>query len=259
MSNQQALTNKAFWDDSWKQRAPVRHVNPRRYLDYRFAKLFHAVLPRRQALALEPGAGASIWLTYMVKQFGYRVVGLDYSRLGCEMLAKNLGAARERALVIEGDIFQDCFPDHTFDVIFSNGLIEHFTDYLQVLRVFTRWLKPDGILLTFVPNKKYVFRHIERRIAPEVDAQHVLMEPGDLGVAYRALQLEQISAFYFGSFSTWKYTSYLKGISHRASQVASRVLCTGVQTVLRTTGAEPESKQFSPLIVAVGRVPRGKR
>jgi SAM-dependent methyltransferase len=233
-------------------------VNAARYLDYRIAALFRTHLRRREALVLEAGAGASVWLTFFAQEFGYRVVGLDYSRIGCEMAWRNLEPVRERALVLEGDIFQPCFAPQTFDMIFSNGLIEHFTNYGQVLEGMSKWLKPSGMLITFVPNKKYAFRHIERRIAPDVYDHHVLLGPEDLAAAYREIGLENVSSFYFGSFSTWKYTSYLRGAVKTMSQVASRMANAAVQTPLRLTGLMPESRLFSPLVVAVGTVPARK-
>ncbi len=255
MDTQKALTQKEFWDGGWENRPAVRRANTAKYLDYRIARLFQAYLPRGDCLALEVGAGASVWLTYMAQEFGYRVVGLDYSRLGCSMVWGNLAFVRERALVVEGDVFQGCFAPNTFDVIFSNGLIEHFTDYTQVLGKMREWLKPKGMLVTFVPNKRYAFRHVERRIAPHVYDHHILMGPTELETAYRAIGLDMVSSFYFGSFSTWKYTSYLKGPAKTASQITSRLLCSLVQTPLRLASAEPESRMFSPLVAAFGSVP----
>lgn len=38
------------------------------------------------------------------------------------------------------------------DLVISMGVLEHFTDSAEVMRAFSRYLKPGGLLLTTVPN-----------------------------------------------------------------------------------------------------------
>ena len=45
--------------------------------------------------------------------------------------------------------------DHRFDIIFSDGLLEHFVseDQNRIIKNLSSVLKDDGVLVTFVPNK----------------------------------------------------------------------------------------------------------
>jgi cyclopropane fatty-acyl-phospholipid synthase-like methyltransferase len=191
----------------------------------------------------------------MAEKYGYQVVGVDYSRVGCELLKANLVSHTDNALVVQGNIFQNCFCPGTFDMVFSYGFIEHFTNYSEILALFRAWLKPGGLLITLVPNKRYFFRHVERWIAPDVFDAHVPLKPKDLEDAYRQIGLEDIRSSYLGSFSTWKYVSKTEGMTQFFLRIVSRALCLPVHTLLRASGLEPESKMFSPLIFAIGKIP----
>jgi 2-polyprenyl-6-hydroxyphenyl methylase/3-demethylubiquinone-9 3-methyltransferase len=253
MLDQKSLVEKSFWDAGWAIEKS-RRINLHDYQSYRIARLFDQVLPRGPVRTIEIGAGNSAWLPYMTQKFNHRVIGVDYSKIGCDLLKLNLGGDLSRASVIQGDMFQNCFAPAVFDVVFSNGLIEHFPNYIDILSAFKQMLKPNGLLITFVPNKKYFFRHIEKRLAPDVYAAHILFEPAILATAYQKIGMSQIQAAYFGSFSTWKYNSYAHGLTKRTLQFFSRILSGPVQTFLRVSNLEPESRAFSPIIMAIGRL-----
>lgn len=254
MAPESALTERSFWDSGWLMHKP-RTVNLKKYQEYRVTKFLDNHLPQTPSLALEVGAGNSAWLPYMAQRYGYRVVGLDYSEIGCRLLKANLREHLDRSLIIQGDLYQDCFVPAKFDVVFSTGLVEHFTNYQDILALFASWLKPGGTLVTLVPNKRFLFRHVEKMLAPDVYKNHILFEPHQLAMAYENIGMGDISASYLGSFSTWKYNSYTKGFTRFVLQAVSRSLCAPVHTFLRSNSLEPESRQFSPIIAAVGLKP----
>jgi hypothetical protein len=250
------LTEHSFWDGEWREYGKPRKLDRRSYLDQRIAQFFDTHLPRSPLLAVELGAGNSIWLPYMGANYGYDLVGLDYSRMGCYLLRANLELVGvQNALIVEGDILQNCLGPGTVNVVFSNGLIEHFTHYPEILALFKSWLKPCGWLITFVPNKKHLFRHVEKWLARSVYDAHVLMEPKDLEDAYKQIGLEEIAVGYLGSFSTWKYTRFAQGATRVFLRGLATALNNPIHAVLKGTGWKPESKMFSPMVFAIGRVP----
>ncbi|MCS6806157.1 MAG: class I SAM-dependent methyltransferase [Acidobacteriota bacterium] len=251
-----SLTEKSYWDRKWDARAPARRLNLREYLNSRIAAMLADVLPPTPARVLEVGAADSLWLPYLGSTYGYEVVGVDYSRVGCQRLVANLAEMPGEAMVVEGDVTQPCFAPGSFDVVFSNGFIEHFTEYGQLVALFRSWLKPRGLLITLVPNKHYAFRYVEQWIAPTQYHAHVLIEPSDLQKAYEQAGLQEIVAGYLGSFATWKYNSKAKGLTRWLLRVSAKAIGWPVHTVLRTTGWTPESRMFSPLVYAVGRAPQ---
>lgn len=248
------LTKHSFWEGGWQFHKKAQRVNLKNYQHYRIAQFFDRHLPDSPLLAMEVGAGNSIWLPYMIEKYNYSVVGMDYSKTGCELLKVNLQPNSHLSyLVIEADMFHYCFRPYTFDVIFSNGLIEHFTDYPTLIGLFKKWLKPGGFLVTFVPNKQHFFRYIEKKLAPEVYDAHMLLSPADLLTAYQKQGMKDIQTGYLGSFFTWKYNSYARGLKRPLLLGLSRILNLSVHTLLRTSGFEPESQAFSPHVYALGR------
>ena len=53
------------------------------------------------------------------------------------------------------------FKKNQFDVVFSSFLFEHLTREAlnRVMRQLRAILKPDGVLITLLPNFKYIARH----------------------------------------------------------------------------------------------------
>jgi SAM-dependent methyltransferase len=99
---------------------------------------------------LEVGAGSGRDSAALARA-GARVFLLDASAGALELAALTDGEFRGRSLVL-GDALGSPFPDATFDVVFHQGLLEHFPDPLPLLLENRRILKPGGILLVDVPQ-----------------------------------------------------------------------------------------------------------
>jgi SAM-dependent methyltransferase len=54
---------------------------------------------------------------------------------------------------LAGDATELSFPEQTFDIVFSQGLVEHFRDPLPPLQEQVRVLKSPGYLIVDVPQK----------------------------------------------------------------------------------------------------------
>ncbi len=104
--------------------------------------------------ALDAGCGSGFFSAYFCDQ-GMQTVSLDYAEAA-------LAAAREatsgRAQIIKADMLNDDLGfllNQKFDLIFSDGLLEHFIAKDQD-RIMSQWMKlltDDGCLVTFVPNR----------------------------------------------------------------------------------------------------------
>ena len=117
---------------------------------------------------LDFGAGGghdSVPLAYM----GCEVDALDCS----DVVLKNLIAYKEsvekfagrnlKINTIAADILEADLPLCNYDVIFSCGVMEHFTDERgEVYRTLAQALKKGGRLVTFVPNGNHPLRARQR-------------------------------------------------------------------------------------------------
>lgn len=111
--------------------------------------LIHHELAGRRLLDVGAGTG---WFSQRAAARGARVVALD---VGLHLLQK----VREkcRAALVASDACRLPFPDGTFDAVLSSECIEHTTDPLGAVREMARVLRPGGVLVVTVPNRRWRF------------------------------------------------------------------------------------------------------
>ena len=100
---------------------------------------------------LEVGAGTgrdAVTLAAM----GAEVVTLDYVAGSLGLTLKAAGRAGVRVTAVCGDGTGSPFADGSFDVVFHQGLLEHFRDPLPMIRDNLRILKPGGCAVIDVPQ-----------------------------------------------------------------------------------------------------------
>ena len=85
--------------------------------------------------------------TYQLCHHGFDAVGFEISRPRAEY-------ARERIGVKVLDSFADlsALPDGSFDVIFSNHVVEHLTKVRETFELMFRLLAPGGVAFHVLPN-----------------------------------------------------------------------------------------------------------
>ena len=109
--------------------------------------------PARGQHLLEVGAGNSRYLPGFARAFGYEVAGLDYSAVGADLAVMNLRREGVDGDVAVADLFEP--PDRfvgIFDVVFTMGVVEHFTETADVLQACSQYMASRGTMLTIIPN-----------------------------------------------------------------------------------------------------------
>ena len=104
--------------------------------------------------ALDAGCGSGFFSVYFCDQ-GMQTVALDYSDAA---LRATQAAAGGRAQTVQADVLQENLTSRLpgrFDLIFSDGLLEHFVpkDQDRILQQWKGLLTPAGYIVTFVPNR----------------------------------------------------------------------------------------------------------
>ena len=172
-----SLPDKAFWD-----------AYARNSAEGEYESLFHNVLwrllPRERPLAyLEIGCAPGHDLAYFARRYGYRVSGLDYSRMDLVRAAlAHEDVVPER--LIEAD-FTTYESAERYDVVASFGLVEHFADPDWAVRRQAAFVRPGGYVVVEVPNLRYVNGLLCRLFLPRLLAAHNLaaMSPRRLAAA----------------------------------------------------------------------------
>jgi ubiquinone/menaquinone biosynthesis C-methylase UbiE len=138
--NENTVTKGKEWNKFWRH-ADVGVTPTRRNL---FKKFKEIELPEN-AKILDVGCGSGT-LAKFWKDQGYDVIGLDISDEALE-ITRNKGI-----YCIKGDVTKGLpFNNDTFDLVYSDGLLEHFADPKPILEEIFRVSKK--YVLTIVPRK----------------------------------------------------------------------------------------------------------
>ena len=139
------------WDHFWKSTD-----GGRRDVSWAKRRVVRVLLPflSGRARVLDAGCGSGFFSGFFCDQ-GLETVALDYSPEALDLAARRTGG---RARGVRADILDPHFPElirEKFDVIFSDGLFEHFSPEEQdvMVRNLSLLLTENGILATFVPNR----------------------------------------------------------------------------------------------------------
>lgn len=100
---------------------------------------------------LEVGAGTGRDAVTLASM-GAEVVTLDYVAGSLELTRKAAGHSGVNVGVVCGDGTNSPLLDNSFDVVFHQGLLEHFRDPLPMIHDNMRLLKPGGCVVIDVPQ-----------------------------------------------------------------------------------------------------------
>lgn len=106
------------------------------------------------ACALDAGCGSGFFSKYFCDS-GLETFAIDYSQ---QALAIAANLTQGKAKTAKVDLLKNTLSDilhKKFDIIFTDGLLEHFTpaDQDAIIRNFISVLSPRGRIVTFVPNR----------------------------------------------------------------------------------------------------------
>jgi len=145
------------WERFWKDKKEIAEVYSN---DYRIYLNLTKATEIKNKKILEVGAGSGRD-SFQLAQGDATVYVLDYSPQALQIVT-NLNAQNKVSVhLVQGDAFQIPMPDDTLDIVFHQGLMEHFKDPLPLLKEHFRVLKPGGLLLVDVPQRYHVYTVIK--------------------------------------------------------------------------------------------------
>lgn len=169
-----ALSDSVYWDDVYRNgRRPYTYPD---ITGNRFHFILAGILKRYAhpgSAVMELGCGGSLWLPFLAREHGCRVFGMDFSREGIRKAQEQLDRNG-----VKGELYQADFTNpprdllRQFDFVYSLGVVEHFDDPGTLLRAFVGYLKPDGKLLTWIPNTAGFIMRLQRWADRDIYDRH---------------------------------------------------------------------------------------
>ncbi len=169
------LTSKSYWDKTYINERE-RHISVDGFRNYCVRRIYETLceIGLENKRILEVGAGDSLWLPFLAKQFpSGNFTGLDYSKIGCDRLKNTAAATGLPINVVHSDLFNP--PKKLFqhyDVVISFGVVEHFEDLSQVVKALKYYVKLDGIIYSLIPNMAGIIGFLTRLINRSVYDVH---------------------------------------------------------------------------------------
>ena len=122
----------------------------------------------RSKKVIEIGGGMGTDLAQFA-QNGAIVTDFDLSAGHLEHAKRNFRLRGLKGKFVHGDGEDIPFPDDTFDVVYSNGVIHHTPDTIGVVRNMIRILKPGGkaIIMVYAENSWHYWREQVVRLGIE--------------------------------------------------------------------------------------------
>ena len=161
-------TEKENWDSFWKQNTGSRFTKIS-WSKKRIMRLLDEVL-RPGMKVLDAGCGSGFFSHYFLSR-GCRVYTLDYSDKALE-IARRLTEGKCEAY-LQRNLLDEAFGKEfagAFDLIFTDGLFEHFTleDQARIMNNFRNVKTAEGIITTFVPNRYSWWEIIRPLVMPGI-------------------------------------------------------------------------------------------
>lgn len=198
------LSPLSYWDDVLKD-AKLPRVNNRRSYHYGVTMDFvdKYIRSGRYTSFFEVGCGSSGWLPYFASTYNLEVSGIDYSEIGCQLAKKNLELLKiPYGEIICKDIFeQDWSGGKKYDVVFSYGVIEHFDNPEDVIRILSSILNPRGIIITLVPNLNGIMGRLSKYFVPDIYKMHKIITQSQLQSYHEQNGLINLKTGYAGTFT----------------------------------------------------------
>jgi SAM-dependent methyltransferase len=198
------LTDRQFWLDYWENKEGlIFEVGEGLPLSFIFDGIIKTYKVKN---SLEIGGFPGHYSIFLKKKFNIKPALLDYviSTKIIENLFKINNLPDGCIDVIETDLF-NLKVNKQYDLVFSNGLIEHFDDTQKIIAKHKEFTKDGGVLFISLPNFRGFNGWLQRKYDYENYSKHFIpcMDLNYLKKICESLNLKNINIRYEGVFMMW--------------------------------------------------------
>lgn len=145
--------SRQVWEDFWQEKQEIDQVYSN---SDRIINQLEQLGDLQGKWILEVGAGSGRDSFYLLKK-GARVITLDYAQSSLDIIRQQFNNAEAKPLLIRADAFRLPFKDSVIDIVFHQGLLEHFERPEGILLENYRVTKQGGFTLADVPQKYHLY------------------------------------------------------------------------------------------------------
>ena len=145
---------EVYLDEIKQKKDAKNYINDKIKHKKVFIKMIEKYSKKSGKKILEAGCGTGIISSYMAAK-GYNVVGIDVDNDILNLakkLSKEYFKDQSKIEFINKDIFKLDYPSNNFDVCFSNGVLEHFSDK-EIVETITQQLRISNIVVIGIPTQ----------------------------------------------------------------------------------------------------------
>lgn len=161
------MTQKSIWEHRWKQKS--KDILKSTSLDFFALKAFQ-VLDRHISTSdqkiLEIGSGTGRFCLALSEKYpNKKIIGIDYTNESIDLSKKGAELKNLKNVeFLQADLFKLPFSDNNFDVVFENGVIEHFYNYPEAIQEMKRVTKKGGQIIINVNNWYCFPKTLEKKV-----------------------------------------------------------------------------------------------
>jgi len=145
--------DRQVWETFWDQQKPIDEVYAN---SERIIAQITKLGPVRGKRILEVGAGSGRDGLQLAEQGG-RIIFLDYAVNSLRTIARLAQSEGRSVSLVRGDAFHLPLKSSCIDVVFHQGLLEHFTQPLTLVKENQRVLKSNGYAIADVPHRYHLY------------------------------------------------------------------------------------------------------
>lgn len=150
------LTSKQYWEDYYRASSEDRDTIIKicgKYDEFWDLLIKSCASPPKSIL--EIGAFPGRYLAYVASKYQLEPTGLDFNPDESKF-KRNMEVMGVKSYQYICADFLSYEPSQRYDVVISNGFIEHFSNYNDVLDKHVKFLNNGGAMLIMIPNKRYL-------------------------------------------------------------------------------------------------------
>jgi 2-polyprenyl-3-methyl-5-hydroxy-6-metoxy-1,4-benzoquinol methylase len=204
-------TDQQYWNRYYKPSSAQREQIEKICSEYDelWEKWIHSCsTPPRTVI--EIGAYPGRYIAYFGSKYNLEVTGLDFNSDTEKIKTSMETMGVDNYHLVHADFLKHQ-PDKKYDLVFSNGFIEHFENYQDVLDLHVPYLNENGALMVMIPNLRYTRKYFGLAVDRANLEMHNLkcMNLGTFKEFAKRNHLHIVHLGYFGGFAYAPHTGDL--------------------------------------------------